>query len=294
MKKAVVLLSGGIDSTVTLAIAKNKGYEINALSFDYGQRHYVELNSSKLCASYFDVTKHTIFKFDLKEIGASALTADIEVPKRVTGSPVKLPKSYASGQLRHGAGEFRAPSKDQKKDSTINSSYFTSHDSDIPVTYVPARNTMFLSFALGFAESIVAQDIFIGANAVDYSGYPDCRPEFISAFENMANLATKASVEGNVHFSIQAPLISLTKAEIIKKGAELGVDFALTWSCYDPQKIRKDEGRGTKDEKEISPLISHPTSLGYSPCQRCDSCLIREKGFKSAGIDDPLIHKAKH
>ncbi|GMR03420.1 MAG: 7-cyano-7-deazaguanine synthase QueC [Thermodesulfovibrionia bacterium] len=250
MKPAIVLLSGGIDSTVTLAIVRDKGFEAYAVSFNYGQRHIVELNRAKQCAAYFNIQKHLIIKFDLGKIGGSALTSDMEVPK------------------------------DQEVLT------------EIPVTYVPARNTIFLSFALAFAESAGAEDIFIGVNAVDYSGYPDCRPEFINAFEDMANLATKASVEGTAKFKIHTPLIDLAKGDIIKKGADLGVDFAMTWSCYDPQKSQMDDGRKTTDEEDrktgISSFVPHPSSFGFVPCMRCDSCLLRAKGFREAGIKDPL------
>ncbi|MEW6067937.1 MAG: 7-cyano-7-deazaguanine synthase QueC [Nitrospirota bacterium] len=230
-KKAVILLSGGIDSSTTLAFAKSQGYELYALSFDYHQRHKRELDSARMVASALGVKKHLIIRFDLREIGGSALTSDIEVPKK----------------LRTQNPEFRI---------------------QIPVTYVPARNTIFLSFALAWAEVLEAEDIFIGANAIDYSGYPDCRPEFLKAFEDMANLATKVSVEGKMKFKINAPLISMKKAEIIKLGIKLGLDYSLTWSCYDPQH--------------------------GEPCNLCDSCLIREKGFQEAGIKDhlaPVIHK---
>lgn len=223
-KKAVILLSGGIDSSTTAAIAKAEGYELYALSFEYGQRHRLELESAKKVAESLSAKKHLIIKFDIREIGGSALTADIEVPK----------------------------DRRQRTDSAI------------PVTYVPARNTIFLSFALGWAEVLEASDIFIGANAVDYSGYPDCRPEYLKAFEDMANLATRVSVEGKIKFKIKAPLLYMTKGEIIRSGTEMGFDYSLTWSCYDPLP----DGR---------------------PCGRCDSCLFRAKGFKEAGIKDPLI-----
>lgn len=231
MKPAVILLSGGIDSATTLAIAKAEGFEIYALSLDYGQRHRCELESARMIAKTFWVKKHLIIKFDLREIGGSALTSDVEVPK---------------------------------DRNALNSSL-------IPVTYVPARNTIFLSLALAWAEVLGAEDIFIGANAMDYSGYPDCRAQFIKSFEIMANLATKAGVEGRLHFKINAPLISYTKAEIIKKGVKLGVDFSLTWSCYDPQPATE-----------------------LTPCGRCDSCRLRSKGFKEAGMDDPLLLKVIH
>ena len=220
-EKSVVLLSGGVDSSTTLAIAKAEGFELNALSFDYGQRHALELEAARKVAAHVGVKEHLVIKADLRAIGGSALTAGIDVPKGgVTG--VK-----------------------------------------IPATYVPARNTIMLSFALGWAEVLTAPHIFIGANVVDYSGYPDCRPEYLKAFEEMANLATKVSVEGGVRFQIHAPLLEMTKAEIIRKGIELGLDYSLTWSCYDPTP----EGK---------------------PCGGCDSCLIRAKGFKEAGVKDPL------
>ncbi|MBI5056615.1 MAG: 7-cyano-7-deazaguanine synthase QueC [Nitrospirae bacterium] len=242
MKKAVVLLSGGVDSTTVMAIAKAQRFEVYALSFDYGQRHKIELEMARLNAEKFGAKKHLIININLRDIGGSALTSDTEVPK--------------TGVRDQGLGI----SKD-------NSYPISNPQSPIPITYVPARNTIFLSFALGWAEVLEAEDIFIGANAIDYSGYPDCRPEFIKAFEDMANLATKASVEGKSRFKIQAPLIKLTKGEIIKKGIELGVDYALTWSCYDP--------------------IPNPQSL--TPCRSCDSCLLRAKGFKEAGAEDPLL-----
>jgi len=232
-KKAVVLLSGGIDSSTTAAIAKADGHELYALSFDYGQRHKLEIEFAKRVAESLGAKKHLIIKFDLREIGGSALTADIEVPK------------------------------DRNALSVM-----------IPITYVPARNTIFFSFALGWAEALEAPDIFIGANAVDYSGYPDCRPEYLKAFEEMANLATKAAVERKMRFKINAPLLYMTKGEIIKKGVESGFDYSLTWSCYDPQ-----EGIG-----HISP--TRPMS-----CGKCDSCLFRAKGFKEAGIKDPLLQR---
>ncbi len=237
-KKAVVLLSGGIDSSTTLAIAKSEGFELYAISFDYNQRHRRELDSARMVASSLGVKRHLIISFDMREIGGSALTSEIKVPKNRKSSEV------------------------------------------IPVTYVPARNTIFLSFALGWAEVIEAEDIFIGANAVDYSGYPDCRQEYIEAFEELANLATKASVEGRIKFRINAPLISFKKSDIIKRGVELGLDYSLTWSCYDPQPQKVQTLSRTIPLQEDSKLI---------PCGRCDSCIIREKGFKEAGIKDPLI-----
>jgi len=216
-KRAVVLLSGGVDSSTTLALARAEGYECYALSFDYGQRHSIELDAARRVAEAVEVAKHLVIQVNMRDIGGSALTSDIDVPKGDT-----------------------VPSTEE-----------------IPVTYVPARNTIFLSFALGWAEVLGAEDIFIGANAIDYSGYPDCRPEYLKAFEDMANLATKEAVEGKMRFRIRAPLVKLTKAEIIRKGRELGLDYSLTWSCYDPQPD------GT-------------------PCGRCDSCLIREKGMLEA------------
>jgi len=273
LSKAVVLLSGGIDSSTTAAIAKHEGYEVYALSFDYNQRHRVELEAAKKVALSLKVKRHLIIKFDLREIGGSALTSDMEVPKnrmQDTGYKMQDKKSCASCIVHH--------------ESSIHSA--------IPVTYVPARNTIFLSFALGWAEALKAEDIFIGANAVDYSGYPDCRPEYLKAFEKMANLATKASVEGKIRFGIKAPLLYLTKAEIIKKGTTLGLDYSLTWSCYDPQpkkvqsssRISRDKVQSYK--KESSSLVTRHSSLKFVPCGRCDSCLFKAKGFKEAGIKD--------
>lgn len=264
--KAVVLLSGGIDSTTTMAIAKAEGFEVYALSFDYGQRHKRELESAKRVASALGAKRHLIIKFDLREIGGSALTSEIEVPKKV--------RSY----------ELRVKSKNQRRNPeprTIDSEL-------IPVTYVPARNTIFLSFGLAWAEVLNAEDIFIGANSLDYSGYPDCRPEYIEAFEKMANLATKASVEGKSHYRIRSPLVRMTKGEIIKKGIELGIDYGLTWSCYDPQpkKVKSLELRVQSKDK-TSKLQTQDSEL--IPCRKCDSCLFREKGFREARIKDPLL-----
>lgn len=223
-KKAVVLLSGGLDSATVLAIARNEGYEAYALSFSYGQRHAWELNAAQRVAAAIGAAEHRIAQIDLRVFGGSALTDEIDVPK-----------GRATEEMTHG----------------------------IPVTYVPARNTIFLSFALAWAEVLAANDIFIGVNALDYSGYPDCRPEFIEGFERMANLATKAGVEGRQKLKIHTPLIAMTKALIIQRGIELGVDYSLTSSCYDPSP----EGE---------------------PCGQCDSCLLRQKGFRECGIEDPL------
>lgn len=222
--KAVILLSGGLDSTTALAIAQSAGYELYAMSFRYGQRHSLELESASRVSKAMSIEKHLIVDVDLRAIGGSALTDQIEVPK-------------------------------ERGDDEI--------ASGIPITYVPARNTIFLSFALAWAEVLGAQDIFIGVNALDYSGYPDCRPEYIEAFEKMAGLATKAGVEGRLRVKIHTPLIAMTKAEIIKAGLQLGVDYSLTHSCYDP------------------------TVEGLA-CGKCDSCRLRLKGFAQAGVRDPL------
>lgn len=225
MKRAVVLLSGGIDSTTTLALAR-RDFTVSALSIDYGQRHRTELARAKSIAAACNVEKHIVVPVDLRAIGGSALTAAIDVPKDRSSEEI-------------GTG--------------------------IPITYVPARNTVFLSLALGFAEVIGAFDLFIGANAIDYSGYPDCRPEYLEQFEKLANLATKAAVEGQGAFRVHAPLLKLTKAEIIRKGTELGVDYALTLSCYEP------DGQ-------------------VRACGRCDSCRLRLKGFEEAGLKDPAAY----
>jgi 7-cyano-7-deazaguanine synthase len=277
-KKAVVLLSGGIDSSTTLAVAKSDGYELYALSFDYNQRHKKELESARLVASALRVKKHLIIHFDLRDIGGSALTSDVEIPKQVMS---------------------------EKKDLSL----VTCHPSLIPVTYVPARNTIFLSFALGWAEVLEAEDIFIGANAIDYSGYPDCRPEYLWAFEKMANLATKASVEGKLRFMINAPFVSMKKSEIMKKGVELGLDYSLTWSCYDPQpaatrvqspklKVKSYKEKNSELSPQASRRGDRTLASGESqrrpnseliPCGLCDSCVIRAEGFREAGLKDPLI-----
>jgi 7-cyano-7-deazaguanine synthase len=280
-RKAVVLLSGGIDSSTTLAIAKANGYELYALSFDYNQRHKNELEAAKKVAIAFGVKKHLIIKFDLREIGGSALTDEIEVPKKVSSKQ----KTVSSKQ--------KAVSSMQYAESSAYCLLPTTH-SQIPVTYVPARNTIFLSFALAWAEVIEAGDIFIGANAVDYSGYPDCRPEYLKAFEAMANLATKASVEGLIRFKINAPLIKMTKAEIIRKGSELGLDYSLTWSCYDPLPATAGVQSSKLKVKSSEDSELRTLNSGLAPCGRCDSCLFRAKGFKEAGITDPLIKSIKN
>jgi len=224
--KTVILLSGGIDSATAAAIAKQAGFELHALSFNYGQRHERELESAKRVAAFLQASSHRVMHFDLRAIGGSALTDQIEVPK-----------GRGDAEIAQG----------------------------IPITYVPARNTIFLSFALALAERIGSQDIFFGANQLDYSGYPDCREEYIRAFERMADLATKAGVEGKSRLKIHTPLLHMTKAEIIKTGLKLGLDYSLTWSCYDPHS----DGRA---------------------CGRCDSCRLRLKGFKEAGAIDPILY----
>jgi 7-cyano-7-deazaguanine synthase len=219
---AVVLLSGGMDSATAAAIARDQGFEVHALSFRYGQRHAAELEAARRVAERLGAMRHVVLEIDLRAFGGSALTGDLAVPK---DTPLD----------RIGSG--------------------------IPATYVPARNTIFLAFALGWAETLDAADIFLGANALDYSGYPDCRPEYIEAFERMANLATRAGVEGR-RIRIHTPLIKLSKAEIVKLGTRLGVDYGLTWSCYDP-------------------------APGGAPCGRCEACILRRKGFREAGMEDP-------
>jgi len=227
MAKAVVLLSGGLDSATALAICRDQGFTPYALSFRYGQRHLAELDAAARIAKALGVAEHLISEIDLRRFGGSALTAEIAVPKD------RDAETMAAG---------------------------------IPITYVPARNTVFLSVALAWAEVLEANDIFIGVNALDYSGYPDCRPEYIAAFERMANLATAAGAEGRQHLRIHAPLMTLTKAEIIQRGTALGVDYGLTSSCYDPA----GDGR---------------------PCGHCDACLLRAKGFEEAGLADPLLQR---
>ncbi len=227
-KKAVILSSGGIDSTTVMAIAFHDGYELYSLSFDYGQRHRYELNAARKIADVFQVVRHLVVQVDMKAIGGSALTSDLAVPK---------------------SRELQSMSR------------------DIPITYVPARNTIFLSYALAWAEVLESSDIFIGVNAVDYSGYPDCRAEYIQAFEHMANLATRSGVEGKTRVKIQAPLLYLDKSQIIQKGLTLGVDYALTHSCYDPG----------------------PDGLA---CGQCDSCILRRNGFINAGVIDPTRYQS--
>lgn len=226
-KKAVVLLSGGLDSTTVLAIAQSAGYELHALSFDYGQRHQREVEAASAVARYYGVTLHKTVTIDLRAFGGSALTADIAVPHERSLEDMAQ---------------------------------------DIPITYVPARNTIFLSFALAYAEVGGADDIFLGINAIDYSGYPDCRPEYLQAYERMANLATRATTQDGRTLHLHAPLISLSKAEIVRKGTELGVPYALTWSCY--------EGR-------------------ERACGVCDSCQLRLSGFAEAGLSDPIAYETQ-
>ncbi|MBV8833323.1 MAG: 7-cyano-7-deazaguanine synthase QueC [Acidobacteriaceae bacterium] len=228
-KRAICLLSGGLDSTTCLAIARSQGFDCYCLAFDYGQRHTIELAAAARVAASLKAKELKVIALDLRAFGGSALTSDIEVPK----------------------------DRDEEQMS-----------GSIPVTYVPARNTIFLSFALAYAEVLRAWDIFIGVNAIDYSGYPDCRPEFIRAFENMANLATKAGVEGLTELVIHTPLMRMTKADIVRKAADLDVDLSLTHSCYDPDS-------------------------GGVPCGRCDACILREKGFAEAGIPDPARRKSE-
>jgi len=226
---AVVLLSGGLDSTTTLAIAKRQGFVCYALSFKYGQRHEIELEAARHVAQNAGVIQHVVVQFDLRQFGGSALTSEIPVPK---------------GRSLNEMGQ------------------------GIPVTYVPARNTIFLSFALAWAETLGASDIFIGVNALDYSGYPDCRPEYIEAYQKMADLATKAGVEGQQKLKIHTPLIHLTKAQIIQQGLELGVDYAITNTCYEP-------------------------SPSGEACGQCDACLLRLKGFAENGLKDPAPYRAE-
>src|SRR3954471_10682614 len=223
MPNAVLLLSGGLDSTTMLALAKSQGYDVFAMTFRYGQRHATEIEAARRVAAHYGVKDHVVVDIDLRTFGGSALTAEIDVPK-----------DRDDDAIAHG----------------------------IPITYVPARNTIFLSFCLAWAEVLGASDIFIGVNALDYSGYPDCRPEYVAAFERMANLATRGGVEGTTPIRIQTPLLHLTKREIVQLGLSLGVDYALTLSCYDP------------------------TSDGLA-CGRCDSCQLRRRGFAEAGVADP-------
>jgi 7-cyano-7-deazaguanine synthase len=246
-RTAIVLLSGGLDSATVLAIARGEGFDCRALSFDYGQRHRFELDAAHRVARALGASEHIVLTIDLRAFGGSALTADIDVPKQAsTPSGARAPD--VAGRRQPGA------------------------ESEIPITYVPARNTIFLSFALAFAEVRGSSDIFIGVNAIDYSGYPDCRPEFIAAFERAANLGTRLGVEHardrRQPIRIHAPLIDLGKGQIIRRGLELGVDYGLTHSCYDP--VVGPSGRP-------------------GPCGRCDSCLLREAGFREAGAPDPLL-----
>jgi 7-cyano-7-deazaguanine synthase len=227
MKRAVALASGGLDSSTAIALALKQGFDIYALSFDYGQRHRCELEAARRVIKSLGIRHHLIATIDLRSIGGSALTSDIQVPKNRNTEQISA---------------------------------------EIPSTYVPARNTIFLSLALGWCEVLNAQDIFLGVNAVDYSGYPDCRPEFLEAFERLANLATKAGVERKARFQIHAPLLNMTKAQIVRAGLEAGLDFSLTHSCYDPT----------------------PEGLA---CGTCDSCILRRRGFDEAGIPDPIKYK---
>lgn len=227
MRNAVVLLSGGLDSATVLAIARSRGFTCHALSFDYGQRHSAELEAAHAVAKALGAATHSVSRIDLRALGGSALTSDA----------IEVPKGRSASEMSHG----------------------------IPVTYVPGRNTIFLSFAVALAEVLGSSDVFLGVNAVDYSGYPDCRPEYIAAFERMANLATRAGVEGTTRLKIDAPLLSMTKGEIVRTGLGLGVDYSVTVSCYD-----------------------HEPS---GACGRCDACLLRLKGFAEAGVPDPAPYR---
>jgi len=267
--KAVVLLSGGADSATVLALANAEGRELYALSFDYGQRHLRELESAKMVAEVVGVKKHLIVNFNLRDIGGSALTAEIEVPKQGLKA-----RKRGSAEAQESSGETSDLPNFQASGL-------------IPVTYVPARNTIFLSFALAWAEVLEAEHIYIGANAVDYSGYPDCRLEYLQSFERMANLATRASVEGRLAFSIHAPLLFMSKAEIVKTGLGLGLDYSLTWSCYDPQP-GKTQSREAGSRKSKKPSVQANFRAAFVPCGLCDSCRLREKGFREAGVKDPL------
>jgi 7-cyano-7-deazaguanine synthase len=229
-KPAVVLLSGGLDSATVLAIADRDGFAVHALSFRYGQRHAFELECAKKLAEKSGVNRHVVAEIDLRVFGGSALTSDT----------IAVPKGREAAEMSH----------------------------DIPVTYVPARNTIFLSFALAFAETIGSSDIFIGVNALDYSGYPDCRPEYVEAYERMANLATKAGVQGQQRLKIHTPLIQMTKGQIIRRGLDLGVDYSMTSTCYDP-------------------------SLPGAACGRCDACVLRLKGFAENGVPDPVAYQSR-
>ena len=235
-KPAIVLLSGGLDSTTVLALAVSSGYEPYALSFRYGQRHSIELDAARLVAEAYAVRRHVVADIDLRAFGGSALTSEVDVPKHDSAAELT--------------------------------------DEGVPITYVPARNTIFLSFALAYAETVEASDIFIGVNALDYSGYPDCRPEYIAAYEHMANLATRAGLDG-ARVNIQTPLINMTKADIIRAGLDLRVDYSKTWSCYDPV-VKVD----AKTEEAVA-------------CGRCDSCLLRLKGFSEADAQDPVQYQGR-
>jgi 7-cyano-7-deazaguanine synthase len=226
-RRAVVLLSGGLDSTTTLAIAKKQGFDVHAMTFRYGQPHQIEIEAARRVSDQFDVVEHVIVDFDLRLFGGSALTSDLAIPKG------RSAEEMASG---------------------------------IPITYVPARNTIFLSFALAWAEVLKCQDIFIGVNALDYSGYPDCRPEYIEAYQQMANLATREGVEGRQRLTVHTPLLQLTKAQIVRRGLELGVDYSVTCTCYDPS----------------------PTAQA---CGECDACLLRLKGFAENDMQDPVAYR---
>jgi 7-cyano-7-deazaguanine synthase len=261
-RHVIILLSGGLDSATTLAIARHEGFDCHAITFDYGQRHRVEIDAARNVARALGVSEHVVMRIDLRAWGGSALTDEhLEVPKDRYASPALEGGGQGVGE---SFGQHDAPRTTLRSTHPPAPSLAGRGSSDIPITYVPARNTIFLSFALAFAEVRGARDIFIGVNAVDYSGYPDCRPEFIRAFETMANLATRAGVEGQ-RITIHTPLIDLTKAQIIRRGIELGVDYGLTRSCYDP-------------------VPPHG-----SPCGHCDSCLLRAAGFREAGVRDPLM-----
>lgn len=266
---AVILLSGGLDSATTLAVAKRDGFACHTMCFDYGQRHRHEIDAAERVAAAMDVASHRVVRINLRDFGGSALTADIEVPKTGTSHQPRA-TSQQTGQAGRSEGT-------------------TAREEHIPVTYVPARNLVFLSLGVALAETLDASEIYIGVNAVDYSGYPDCRPAFVESFERTANLGTKAGVEAMARgdgpaVRVRAPLVDLSKAEIIRLGTSLGVDYGLTHSCYDPVAVPGEAAEGSVGGGVVGPVVA--------ACGRCDSCRLRAAGFREAGIADPTVYAA--
>ena len=290
---AVILLSGGLDSATTLAVAKRDGFACHTMCFDYGQRHRHEIGAAERLAAAMGVASHRVVRINLRDFGGSALTADIEVPKGGIGhqaSGIRTEGNQIPSPGREDATDLSPKGRGAERDGVnARPTGERGNGEQIPVTYVPARNLVFLSLGVALAETVGARDIYIGVNAVDYSGYPDCRPAFVESFERTANLGTKAGVEARARgegpaVRVRAPLVDLSKAEIIRLGTSLGVDYGLTHSCYDPVAVPGEAAEGTVGGGVVGPVVA--------ACGRCDSCRLRAAGFREAGIADPTVYAA--